>query len=73
MRGVDSKADKQHIGLRVGKRAETVVLLLAGSVPQCQLNGFSRVGMNLMRDVVLKYRRDVFLGRDAGSDTLGQW
>lgn len=38
VRGVNGKADKDHMRVRVGKRAQTVVVLLAGGIPQGKLN-----------------------------------
>ena len=37
-RADDGEADKEDIGLRVGQRSQTVVILLAGGIPQTQAN-----------------------------------
>lgn len=37
-RADDGEADKEDIGLRIGQRSETVVILLAGGIPQTQAN-----------------------------------
>lgn len=37
-RADDGEADKEDISLRVGQRSETVVILLAGGIPQTQAN-----------------------------------
>lgn len=61
MRGVDGEADKQHIGLGVRERAEAVVFLLAGGVPEGELDERAGCRVWFVRDVVFKDGGDVFL------------
>ena len=58
---VNGEADKYEVGLGVGERAEAVVLLLAGRVPEGQLDRLASWGVGGVGDVVLKNGRDVFL------------
>jgi hypothetical protein len=64
---VDGETDENKISLGVGQRTETVVFFLAGCVPKGKLYRLASWRMNWVRDVVLKYRRDVFLLRGNGS------
>lgn len=56
---VDGKADENHVGVGVGKRTETVVVLLASRIPQGELDAFS-IDLDV-GDVVLKDGGDVDL------------
>lgn len=58
---VDGEADKDQVRLRVGERAQAVVLLLPGRVPERQLDNLAAGAVDRVRDVVLKDGRDVFL------------
>lgn len=40
-RADDGKADEEDIGLRVGKRSESVVIFLSRSIPKSQANWLS--------------------------------
>ena len=60
----DREADEEDVRLRVGQRAETVVVLLAGRVPQAQVDGlviYHHVGR-----IIIEYRRDVLAGEGVG-------
>lgn len=61
VRAVNGEADKYEVGLGVGERAEAVVLLLAGRVPEGQLDRLASWGVGGVGDVVLENGRDVFL------------
>lgn len=41
IRAVDSEADEDEVGLRVGEGTETIVFFLAGGVPQGKLDSFA--------------------------------
>jgi hypothetical protein len=58
---VNGEADEDEVCLRVGERAKPVVLLLAGCIPQCKLDGLTRSLVGWIGDVVLKDSRNVFL------------
>ena len=58
---VDGEADEDEVGLRVGEGPQAVILLLAGGIPQRQLDNLATGAMDRVRDVVLKDSRDVFL------------
>lgn len=62
-RTVDGKAHKQEICLRIGERAQSVVLFLASSIPEGQLDGFPGWAVDGLRDVVFEHGWDVFLDR----------
>lgn len=51
--GVDSEADEDNVGVGVGERAETIVILLARRIPQGELNVFA-INLNI-RNVVLEH------------------
>jgi hypothetical protein len=59
---VDGEADEDDVRVGVAERAQAVVVLLAGRVPQRKLDVFA-VDLDV-RDVVLEHRRDVDLARD---------
>lgn len=40
-RANNREADEEHVGLRVGQRAQTVVILLTGSIPETQADGLA--------------------------------
>jgi hypothetical protein len=40
-RANDGEADEENIGLRVRERSESVIIFLAGSIPQTQTNGLA--------------------------------
>lgn len=58
---VDGEADKEDVGLWVGKRAQAVVLLLAGRVPEGELHHLARGGVRCVGDIVLEHGGHVFL------------
>lgn len=60
---VDGEADKDEIRLRVRQRPKPVVLFLAGSIPQGELDRLSRGWVRREGDVVLEDSWDVFLSR----------
>ena len=62
---VNGKAHKDDVGLGVGKRAQTVVLLLSSRVPQGQLDHLARGRVRRVSDVVLEDGRHVFLAKSA--------
>jgi len=60
---VDSEADEDDVGIRVGQGSETVVVFLPCGIPQGKLDMFA---VNLdVSDVVLEYCRYVDLGESA--------
>jgi len=60
---VDGEADENDMRIGVGERAETVVIFLAGSIPEGELDVFA---VNLdVGNVVLEDGGDVDLGRGA--------
>ena len=66
-RADDREADEEDVGLGVRERAETVVILLTGSIPETQVDGLAvdhHVGA-----VVVKHSRDVLavVGEGGGS------
>lgn len=40
-RADQGEADQEDVGLGVGQRAETIVILLSGSIPETQVDGLS--------------------------------
>lgn len=60
---VDGETHKEQVGLGVGKRSQSVVLFLARSVPQRELNALARWLVLYMRDVVFEDGWYVFLRR----------
>ena len=63
---VNSEADQDHVAVGVRERSQSVVVLLAGGIPERELD-VSSVNLNV-RDVVLKDGGDV----DLGEGTLKQ-
>lgn len=63
-RADDGETDKEDICLRVGQRSETVVILLAGGIPQTQANR-STIHHHT-RGVVIENGWDVFPGEGVG-------
>lgn len=61
VRAVDGEANEDEIGLRVRKRAKTIVFFLSGGVPERKLNRFAAWLMGSMRHVILENGRYVFL------------
>lgn len=57
---VNREADEDHVGIGVGKRAETIVVFLASRIPKGQLNVFA-INLNV-GDVVFEDGRNVHLG-----------
>jgi hypothetical protein len=56
---VDGKAYEDNVRIRITQRAETIIVLLAGGIPQSQLDVLA---INLdIGNIVLKHRRDVHL------------
>jgi hypothetical protein len=56
---VDGKANQDNVRIGVGERAETVVILLAGSIPEGELDVLA---VNLdIGDVVLEHGGDIDL------------
>jgi hypothetical protein len=51
--GVNGETDQNNMGVRVGKRSETIVVFLACGIPQGQLN-MSAVDLDIC-DVVLEH------------------
>jgi len=63
VRTVDSEADEDDVGIRVGQGSETVIIFLTGGIPQGKLDVFT---VNLdISDVVLEHGRYVDLGESA--------
>lgn len=58
---VNGKAHEDDVGLGVGQRTQTVVFLLAGCIPQGQLDHLARGRMGSVGDVVLEHGRHIFL------------
>lgn len=58
---VNSKAHKDEVGLGVGQWPQPVVLLLAGRIPECQLDRLAGRRVCRVGDVVLENGWDVFL------------
>ena len=56
---VDGKADQDNVGVGVGERAETVVILLAGGIPEGELDVLA-IDLDI-GDVVLENSGDVDL------------
>ena len=56
---VDGKADEDNVGVGVGERAETVVILLAGGIPEGELDVLA-IDLDI-GDVVLEDSGDVDL------------
>lgn len=57
---IDSKADKNHMRVRIGERSETIVILLSGGIPECE---FDPTAIDLdICDVVLEDGWNVVLG-----------
>lgn len=56
---VDGKADQDNVGVGVGERAETVVILLAGGIPEGELDVLA-IDLDI-GDVVLEDSGDVDL------------
>ena len=61
VRAVDGEADKDQVRLGVRERAQPVVLLLPGRVPQGQLDRLTGGRVYGVGDVVFEDGRDVFL------------
>lgn len=59
VRRVDSKADKNDVGVGVGKRTKTVIVFLSGSIPKSKLHVLS-INLDIC-DVVLEDRGNVYL------------
>lgn len=53
----NAEANEKHVGLRIGERTQTVVVLLTGRVPQADVNGF--VVDHYISRVVVEHGRDV--------------
>jgi len=60
----DGEANEEDIGLGVGQRAETVIILLASGIPQAKVNRLS-VDHNVGR-VVVEHRGDVLARESVG-------
>jgi hypothetical protein len=58
---INSEAHKDDVGLGVGERSQSVVLLLSGSVPECKLDHLACWGMGCVGDVVLEDGGYIFL------------
>lgn len=56
---VDGKADQDNVGVGVGERAETVVILLAGGIPEGELDVLA-IDLDI-GDIVLEDGGDVDL------------
>lgn len=63
-RADDGEADEEHVGLRVGQRAQTIVILLTSGIPQTQTDGLT-VDHDVGR-VVVEHCRDVLAGEGVG-------
>lgn len=61
---VDGEADEDEIGFRVGQWAQPVVFLLAGGIPQRELDRLTGGLVRRVGDVILEDGRDVFLEGD---------
>jgi hypothetical protein len=57
--GVDGKAYEDNVRIRITQRAETIIILLAGGIPQSQLNVLA-IDFDI-GNIVLKHRWDVDL------------
>ncbi len=69
--GVDGEADEDDMGVGVGERTKTVVVLLASGIPKGELNMLS-VDLDI-GNVVFENGRDVDLqkkGNEQGSNNL---
>lgn len=53
----DAEADKEHVGLRIGQWSQTVIIFLAGRVPQSK--AYCYVVNNHRRCVVVKSLKEV--------------
>lgn len=71
VRRIDGETHEQHVGLGVGEGAQTVVLLLPGGVPECELDKLVGYRVRLVGNVVLEYSRDVFLRGLGGVEGFG--
>ena len=60
---VDGEADEEEVRFRVGEGTQPVVLLLAGGVPEGELDDLARWCVLGVGDVVFEDGGDVFLGR----------
>ena len=60
---VNGKAHEDDVGLGVGQRPQAVVFLLAGGIPQGELDHLARGRMGRVGDVVLEDGGHVFLHR----------
>jgi len=63
VRRVDSKANKDHMRIRIGKRAKTVVILLASGIPQSKLDVLA-VDLDI-GNIVLEHGRNINLGESS--------
>lgn len=61
VRAVNGKAHEDDVCLGVGKRTQSIVLLLAGGVPEGQLDHLARGRMRCVGDVVLEDGGYIFL------------
>jgi hypothetical protein len=59
------ETDEEYIGLRVGQWAETIIILLSGSIPKTEVDGLSidhdigRVVIEpIMRIITAQYKRE---------------
>jgi hypothetical protein len=60
---IDGEADKNHMRVGIGEGAETVIVLLAGGIPKCELDVLA-VDLNI-GNVVLKDSGNVNLGESS--------
>jgi hypothetical protein len=58
---VNGEADEQKIRLGIGKRSQSIVLLLSSCIPQSQLDALAARFMDWVGDVVLENSRHIFL------------
>ncbi len=62
IRRIDGEADQNHMRIRIGQRAQAIIVFLPGRIPERQLDVFA-VHFDI-GDVVLKHGRDVHLDVD---------
>jgi len=56
---IDGEADEDNVRVRIGERAETVIVFLSGRIPESELDAFA-VDFDV-GDVVFEYGRDIDL------------
>jgi hypothetical protein len=61
----DGEGDEEDVGLGVGQRAETIVVFLAGGIPQTEVDGLA-IHHHVGR-VVIEHSGDVLAGEGIGS------